>query len=246
VPDLTRRALLQTFAAAALAGGEQPGVFRSPSWRFPSSRSRHSTLKPESLGLSPARDGSYYVPVAAARADHAPLLLFLHGAGGSGGHAIERLVDDAERSATIVVAPDSRGATWGITEGSEEADRHFLDRALARFFREYPIDRDRVAIAGFSDGASAALSWGVANPALFSATIAFSPGFLRRFAEASEKTRIFISHGTKDEILSFVNSRQIATALSLTGHAVRFREFDGGHTVPPGVRREAFDWFVGR
>lgn len=243
--DLTRRALLQTFASAILIRGEQPGVFRSPPSSRPPAR-RRSTLKPEALGLSPARDGSYYVPVGAARADRAPLLLFLHGAGGSGDRAIQRLIDDAERTSTIIVAPDSREETWGMAAGNEEADREFIERVFARFFREYPIDRSAVGIAGFSDGASAALSWGLANPDLFSATIAFSPGFVRRFADARARARIFISHGTKDEILSFANTRRIATALSMTGHAVRFREFDGGHTVPPEVRREAFDWFVRR
>jgi predicted esterase len=33
--------------------------------------------------------------------------------------------------------------------------------------------------------------------------------------------------------------------LERAGYDVTYREFDGPHTVPPDIAREAADWFVG-
>ncbi len=44
-------------------------------------------------------------------------------------------------------------------------------------FRECNVDTTRIALGGFSNGASYALSLGVYNGDLFSALLAFSPGF---------------------------------------------------------------------
>lgn len=52
----------------------------------------------------------------------------------------------------------------------------YLNKALHHVFNRYSIDPSRLAVAGFSDGASYALSLGVANGDLFSHIIAFSPG----------------------------------------------------------------------
>lgn len=57
--------------------------------------------------------------------------------------------------------------------------------------------------------------------------------------------RVFISHGTGDEVLPIdVCSRRLAPELRRAGYDVTYREFDGPHTVPPGIAREAADWFI--
>ena len=40
-------------------------------------------------------------------------------------------------------------------------------------------------------------------------------------------------------------SRRIVPLLEKSGYAVTYREFDGPHTVPPPIAREAFTWFTG-
>jgi phospholipase/carboxylesterase len=30
------------------------------------------------------------------------------------------------------------------------------------------------------------------------------------------------------------------------GYVVKYHEFDGPHTVPPAIAREAFEWFLGQ
>lgn len=76
------------------------------------------------------------------------------------------------------MSPQSRGSTWdGIRDGFGK-DVALIDAGLLQIFQQYDIDRQRVAVGGFSDGASYALSLGLTNGQLFSHIIAFSPGFM--------------------------------------------------------------------
>ena len=119
-----------------------------------------------------------------------------------------------------------------------------IDRALERTFSSHTVDPARVAIGGFSDGASYALSLGLTNGDLFTHVLAFSPGFAAS-ARRVGSPRIFVSHGTRDAVLPIDRcSRRILPTLRRAGYDVTYREFDGGHAVPPEVAREAADWFA--
>jgi predicted esterase len=65
--------------------------------------------------------------------------------------------------------------------GSYGPDVDFINRSMSYVFDRYAVDPARLGIAGFSDGASYALSLGLPNGDLFSHIIAFSPGFMRPF-----------------------------------------------------------------
>jgi phospholipase/carboxylesterase len=59
--------------------------------------------------------------------------------------------------------------------------------------------------------------------------------------------RSYVSHGQQDEILSIATTcRRIVPALKRAGYDVRYREFNGPHTVPPPIAREALEWIAGR
>lgn len=198
------------------------------------------TPKPQPLGLGSERDGYFYVPATVK--EPMPLLLFLHGASGAGVRVIERLVEHADRTGTIVLAPDSRDQTWGFSEDDAKPDLAFVDDALESIFTSYRVDPRRIGIAGFSDGASVALSWGLSNGELFSGIAAFSPGFMYLVAPPSGRPRVFISHGTRDSILPIDRcGRRIAGELRAAGYKVDYREFDGEHTVPPEIARAGLE-----
>lgn len=106
------------------------------------------------------------------------------------------------------------------------------------------MDPARLAITGFSDGASYALSLGLTNGDLFSRVLAFSPGFAAP-ADRQGAPRIFISHGTADAVLPIDRcSRRIVPRLEQAGYDVTYVEFDGPHTVPPEIQRAAVDWLA--
>jgi phospholipase/carboxylesterase len=195
------------------------------------------------LGLGDdKRDGRLYVP-SQTRGKY-PVLLLLHGATGAGERIERRLQNLADQFGFIILAPDSRGMTWDVTRGALGPDVAFIDRALNDVFARYPVDAARVAISGFSDGASYALTMGIINGDLFTHVIAFSPGFIAT-NYGYGKPQIFISHGTEDEILAIdQTSKVFVPNLRREGYRVRFRQFDGPHTIPPEVAREAMEWWL--
>ncbi len=199
------------------------------------------------LGLAPRRDGVLYIPQG-YREDHpAPLAVMLHGAGGSARGALEpfrQLADVADAAGLILLATDSRGRTWDVILGGYGPDIDFLDQALELTFSRCAVDPKRIAVEGFSDGASYALSLGVTNGDLFSHVIAFSPGFMVP-QEPRGKPRIYISHGKGDRVLPIDScSRRLVPKLRRAGYDPLYREFDGPHTVPEEIAREALDWFT--
>jgi phospholipase/carboxylesterase len=122
------------------------------------------------------------------------------------------------------------------------ADAHRIDQSLADLFGRAAIDPSRVALLGFSDGASYGLSLGVSNPQLFTTVIALSPGMLAPPQRIDRKQRVFIAHGRQDPVLSFAASRDIADSLGRGGANIRFRPFEGGHQIDPEALTEALQW----
>jgi predicted esterase len=167
----------------------------------------------------------------------------LHGAGGNAQHGLAPFLELANNERIILLAPESRRQTWDVLYGEYGADVTFIERALAQTFHRYAVDGQQIAIEGFSDGASYALSLGITNGDLFSHIIAFSPGFMAP-AAVRGTPRCFISHGIHDSVLPIDRcSRRIVPQMQAAGFPVIYREFDGGHVVPPGIVREGLTWF---
>ena len=205
------------------------------------------TASPGGLRLLTADGGArgdcyLYSPARRGTAGPAPLVLLLHGAGEDGRDGLALLREQADRAGLILLAPTSRAPTWDFIVGGYGPDVAAIDRALQWAFSSYAVDPSRVAVGGYSDGASYALSLGLANGDLFTHVLAFSPGFMAPPGQVSAP-RIFVSHGTRDGWLPIERcSRAIVPQLERAGYGVSYREFEGGHVVPPGIGREAADW----
>ena len=196
------------------------------------------------LGLGGERDGRLYVPKGYDPATPAPLVVMLHGAGGNARGALQPFAALADEAGVVLLAPESRGRSWDVAEGGYGPDVAFIEAAMDAVFDRVAIDPSRVALEGFSDGASYALSLGVMNGDLFTHLIAFSPGFLAGHSYAG-KPPIFLAHGEADPVLSIDRcGRPLARRLTTLGYAVEYREFVGGHFVPPDVAQDALRWFL--
>ena len=144
------------------------------------------------------------------------------------------------------MAPDSRLAgSWDLIEGGQLGpDVAFVDQVLESVLDRVDADITRLAVGGISDGASYALTLGLANGDVFSSVVAFSPGFLM-VPDPVGAPRVFVSHGTADRILPIDScSRSFVPVLRSAGYDVLFREFDGGHNAPAPVADEALAWLT--
>lgn len=247
--DITRRSFLSTSLgiAAALAGcgggpsdlgSDGPERVNAPI----TAPTRAATTGLQPLGLGSGRDGLLYVPTAYRPAEPLPLLVLLHGAGGAAGNWFGSYDERGEAANIVMLAPDSRGATWDAIGGRFGNDVRFLEQALRWTFERVAIAAGKVAIAGFSDGASYALSLGIANGDYFDHIVAYSPGFIAR-SSVHGRPGIFISHGTSDGILPIDStSRVIVPELRRAGYQVDYTEFDGGHQVPQSISDAAISW----
>lgn len=223
--------------------------------REPTANEGRLTARPGELGeeLAPGmhrlgpvneRHALLYVPKGYCPDEPAPLVLSLHGAGGNAQSGLYPLHEHADEFGFIVLSPASRGRTWDVILSGLGPDVAFIDEMLGVTFDRCAVDPDRVAISGFSDGASYALSLGISNGDLFSCVMAFSPGFASPGRHHGEP-RFFVSHGTRDDVLRIdYTSRRVVPALEDAGYDVLYREFNGGHTVPPDIAREAAAWFL--
>lgn len=199
------------------------------------------------LGVAGSRDPIVFVPERVSEDGPAPLLVALHGAGGDAQGGLSVLRAASEALGIVVLAPASRAATWDAVRGGFGPDSVVIDNALEEVFDFVLVDPERVAIAGFSDGASYALGLGLANGNLFSKIIAFSPGFIPPGPQNGHPA-VFVAHGTKDTVLPIdATSRRVVPDLERRGHDVVYREFEGPHTVPPAIALEAglwLDWTI--
>lgn len=197
------------------------------------------------IGPDMARGGLLYVPAGYDPRRPAPLIVALHGGGGYAG-SWSRLYDVCEERSLVLMAPDSRARTWDRVSGEFGPDVGFIDAALRFTFDRCAIDPMRIALAGFSDGASYALSLGPSNGDLFTHIIAWSPGFSDPDEPIVGAPRVFISHGTQDNVLPLSGTRNgIVPMFEMDGYAVRYREFEGRHEMPDTVVSATMDWFLG-
>lgn len=171
-----------------------------------------------------------------------PLLVMLHGATQNAEDMFWYLGSTPDEAGVAVLAPKSDDTTWDAIRGTFATDVEYLNRALERVFTTTAIDPARIAVGGFSDGATYAIALGLINGDLFNSVVAFSPGFIIR-NEPNGKPRFFISHGTHDQILPIdACSRRIAARLKAEGYEVNLREFEGDHEIPEDVAREGLSW----
>ncbi len=237
---ITRRAFLAV-AAVVTAGFSRATPRPDAQATTPTQPVRPGQQK---LNLGDARDGLLYVPRSYTPGVATPLVVMLHGAGNTA-YSVASMFRLADEFGTLVLAPDSRDErTWDGLLRAWGPDVEFIRDALKDTLNRCSVDQQRITLAGVSDGASYALSLGIGNGDLFSRIVAFSPGVMTP-TEVNGKPRIFISHGTRDGVMPIdVTSRRIVARLKALGYDVTYREFDGGHTVPPPIAREAFEWLT--
>ena len=182
-----------------------------------------------------------YVP--ATITGSAPLIVVLHGAGGDARYFLDQFKHDADRRGAILLSVQSSGRTWAQRKPrDDEADVANIKAAIAELTAKAPIDEGRTTVMGFSDGASYALSIGMAYPGLFRTIVAFSPGYAFAPSNIDTEQRIFIAHSRRDPILPAANVRDMIKGLEGAGYSPEVHWFNGGHEIDPQLKNAALDF----
>ncbi|WP_298233373.1 alpha/beta hydrolase-fold protein [uncultured Azohydromonas sp.] len=191
------------------------------------------------IDVGAGRPALVHVPAAWTPSRPAACAVILHGSGSDPRQGLALLEPHAAAAGVIVAAPPSSDYTWDRIRGSFGPDVAIIDRLLRWVFARYDVAPRQLALGGFSDGASYALSLGLDHGELFPRLIALAPGFAAPVAPRG-RPRIFIAHGNADRVLPAARcSRRVVPMLQGAGYEVRYLEFDGGHEVPSEVAREA-------
>jgi phospholipase/carboxylesterase len=120
----------------------------------------------------------------------------------------------------------------------------FIDELAAA----YPVDRTRVYVAGFSQGAMMAASLALTAPSKLAGAVLMSgrilPEVLERHAGEPELRGfpVLVVHGTNDQVLPIANGRASRDALSLLPVKLAYAEFPMAHEVSRASLRTVADW----
>jgi phospholipase/carboxylesterase len=194
--------------------------------------------------LAPGPGAEAFLAVPPGEPEPRPLLVFFHGAGGSAAQSLATVGGAAAASGVLVLATTSVASTWDLLAGGLGRDVAVLDAALEAVDAGTAVSR--LGAGGFSDGASYALSLGLANGDLFDAVLAFSPGFVAPPGREG-RPRVWISHGTGDRVLPVDRcGRRVSRDLAAAGYDVTYEEFDGGHVVTPDLVTAALETWLNK
>jgi predicted esterase len=220
------------------ARGEDPYVGRTGLFRRAFRSEMDGTLQPYCVRVPADYDPSRTYP----------LLVFLHGSASTE-------TDIAGKSflssgGIIEVAPFGRGPSNGFATRDAQTD---IAEAIEDAVANYPIDRGRVVLTGFSMGGYGALRTYWETPEKFQALAVFSGGtrfgansidFLAEDLARFEGLPVFLYHGEEDRNVSFDRAREVAERLRAAGAKVEFYPEPGkGHEMPGKDAVRAYhDW----
>lgn len=163
-----------------------------------------------------------YVPKGLDAKKPVPVVVALHGAGGSEnlffeGYGAGQIVRECEKRGWVLVAPRS-----GLAFGSAPPVVAILDELAKR----YPIDPKRAFVVGHSMGAMQTVQLVQQSAGRFAAGAALGGGGTVRDAKAFAELPFFVGVGDKDFALG--QSRALNKALTAGGaKRVTFKEYEG-------------------
>lgn len=176
-----------------------------------------------------------------------PMIVILHGMGGSGANTlpawIKRLADQF-----IIVCPSyPMGAWWSLN-----AEKLVLG-LIQKISAEYPVDMNRVFLAGLSNGAIGAYMIGMFYPEAFAGIVPIAGSVTPRymhFLVNLNNTPVYMIQGQYDPVFPISLSRRIYKILSDMKYPVVYKEHKksgsahGGHFLPENEVPELRMWLL--
>jgi phospholipase/carboxylesterase len=120
----------------------------------------------------------------------------------------------------------------------------FLDQCMAR----YPIDQNKFAVLGFSQGGVMAYSLALTRPQRFAALAALSTWLPKelvpRLGVSDEvgNLPVLVQHGTNDPTIEVARARDSVEGLRNLKVPLTYREYEMGHEITPRCLGDLSTW----
>ncbi len=194
--------------------------------------------------------------------EKSPLLLLLHGYG-SNEEDLFSFAEHLPAEYLIISArapyplPPYGNAWYAITfdsdmnKFSDDAQavesRDLIAKFIDELIEQYPIDKDKVSLIGFSQGAILSYAIALTYPEKIDRILALS-GYLNTDIigdidkEKISKLRFFISHGSVDQVIPVEWARKAPEYLKNLGLVAEYHEYPVGHGVAPQNFYDLMEW----
>jgi len=186
-----------------------------------------------------------------------PLIVFLHGAGGSA-FDMETIVNPLVEAwqyfiflPTGTVIKDKHRDTKLPRDWDPFSDVTIVIRKIEKLVQQHEIDPSLIFLSGFSSGATMSYLVGFERPDLFCGLIAFC-GVLQRdlidpdkLCAAKSKLPVCIVHGWHDASVPLDRANTAKNYLYAEGFKVKSFFFEGGHFFPSNwmdIFKDAIEW----
>ncbi|MSP43622.1 MAG: phospholipase [Alphaproteobacteria bacterium] len=192
---------------------------------------------------------SIYVPETYDPGTPHPVMLTLHGAGGSGRAFLWSWLRAARTRGVILVSPTSRAPTWSLD--GPDIDTPNLASLMDQVRERWNVDERHMMMTGMSDGGSFTYMSGLLEDQPYShlapVAASFPPLMLEFYkAERMKGLPVHITHGALDWLFPPAQGRAMANGLESFEANVIYREIeDLSHTNPDDDENaEVMDWFL--
>jgi phospholipase/carboxylesterase len=188
-----------------------------------------------------------------------PLLVFLHGQGGSEEQVL-RLAPRLSRRNYICIglrgphnlglrADGHVGFSWGRDGQFDGLIEDYVLRAVEQTRRCFHVHSERIYLAGFCEGATVAYRLGLQFPERFAGLIALNGamprhgGPLLRLPEARQ-LRVLIGHGIANAVVPLAMARQDFRLLYTAGLDVTLHTYAATHRLHSDMLRDINRWVM--
>ena len=176
-----------------------------------------------------------------------PMIVIMHGMGGSGANTIQKWVERLEDKFVILCPTYPMGAWW-----SQNAE-NFVLQLINGIRAKYPIDPNRIFLSGLSNGAIGAYLMGMFYPDRFAGVVPIAGGITKRlmsFLVNLNNTPMYVIQGEFDPIFPIELTRRTYKILSDFKSPVIYREHKergaahGGHFLPESEVPALVEWLA--
>jgi phospholipase/carboxylesterase len=232
-------------------------------WLFAAGLLLHCNTAPNKNSMTPpTAELEYLLRKPAVDTANAPVLILLHGFG-SNEQDLFAFANRIPENWLVVSArgPFSQGEngySWynvKMVDGKiiidfreEEQSRQKILGLIAHLVKTYKADKNRVVVAGFSQGAAMSLCTALTEPEKVAGFAMFSGRFVAEIephisrSRALKQLRSFVAHGSKDTMLPIQYAVQNKAKLEELGIPIVYSEDTTGHSISDKQFTEFLQW----